>query len=200
MRWFLLVVLESLKSLFSSWWCLFYIYRNNWTRPSSHHIFERSPISYLRCKEDFIMGELSQSHDKDPRKDRTIQDSWIWSCPYISSHFYLIYVYVFMSWSYLCLYFHLAVRCPSIQRPQDGGVVPMHCSLGKREFGQRCVVYCKHGYRLTGPATKYCQADKSWSNNAPNECVKGGLIYSFLLIYFEYTNVFFLLYTLLALL
>ena len=70
-----------------------------------------------------------------------------------------------------------AVRCPGLSRPQDGGVVPATCTSGNREFGQRCVVYCKHGYKLSGPATKYCQADKSWSNNAPNECVKSKHFY-----------------------
>ena len=64
------------------------------------------------------------------------------------------------------------MKCPSLNRPQNGGIVPASCTSGKREFGQRCVVYCKHGYRLTGPATKYCQADKMWANSAPNQCVK----------------------------
>ena len=65
-----------------------------------------------------------------------------------------------------------AVLCSALARPKDGGVVPAACGTGSREYRQRCVVYCKHGYRLTGPATKYCQADKSWSTNSPNECVK----------------------------
>ncbi|XP_065060118.1 uncharacterized protein LOC135687479 [Rhopilema esculentum] len=64
------------------------------------------------------------------------------------------------------------VLCSALARPKDGGVVPAACATGSREYGQRCVVYCKHGYRLSGPATKYCQADKSWSTNSPNECVK----------------------------
>ena len=63
-----------------------------------------------------------------------------------------------------------------MQRPNNGGLVPARCHDDKRgfnEYGQRCVAYCRHGYRLRGAPTKYCQADKSWSQNTGLlECVK----------------------------
>uniref|UniRef100_A0A7M5WWB1 Hemicentin-1 n=2 Tax=Clytia hemisphaerica TaxID=252671 RepID=A0A7M5WWB1_9CNID len=68
------------------------------------------------------------------------------------------------------------VKCPTLQRPINGGLVPARChddQRGYNEFGQRCVTYCRHGYRLRGAPTKYCQANKSWSNNnGPLQCVK----------------------------
>jgi len=68
------------------------------------------------------------------------------------------------------------VKCPIISRPANGGVVPARChddARGYNEFGQRCVTYCKHGYKLRGPSTKHCQADKKWSNSDDTvKCVK----------------------------
>lgn len=68
------------------------------------------------------------------------------------------------------------VKCPVLSRPSNGGLIPARChddGSGFNEFGQRCVAYCKHGYRLRGPPTKYCQADKKWSmESAMVECIK----------------------------
>ena len=78
-----------------------------------------------------------------------------------------------------------------MQRPINGGLVPARCHDDKRgynEFGQRCVAYCRHGYRLRGAPTKYCQADKSWSQNTGLlECVKSKDNFSnFLSIFFTF--------------
>ena len=68
------------------------------------------------------------------------------------------------------------MKCPALTRPANGGIVPANCHVGAREFGQRCVSYCKHGYRLRGAATRYCQSDKSWSADSSVQCIKSKLI------------------------
>ena len=69
------------------------------------------------------------------------------------------------------------MKCPLLPRPRNGGMIPARChsdSHGYSEYGQRCVAYCKHGYRLRGPGTKYCQSDKTWTNGQSLvECIKG---------------------------
>lgn len=77
---------------------------------------------------------------------------------------------------YLHVVFFAAVKCPTLPRPVNGGLVPARCHDDRRgfsEYGQRCVAYCKHGYRLRGAITKYCQADQTWTNGTSTvECVK----------------------------
>ena len=86
-----------------------------------------------------------------------------------------------------------AVKCPILQRPINGGLVPARChddQRGYNEFGQRCVAYCRHGYRLRGAPTKYCQHDKSWSQNTGLlECVKGNFLLFFFYIFFANMHV-----------
>ena len=54
--------------------------------------------------------------------------------------------------------------------------MPAACHQGQREFGQRCVPYCKHGYKLAGPSVKYCQSNRRWSSEAPAICVPSKLL------------------------
>ena len=55
--------------------------------------------------------------------------------------------------------------------PENGGLIPASCHNGEREFGQRCVSYCKHGYKRRGPAVKYCESNKKWSTDAEMICI-----------------------------
>ncbi|XP_064616221.1 sushi, von Willebrand factor type A, EGF and pentraxin domain-containing protein 1-like [Liolophura sinensis] len=58
------------------------------------------------------------------------------------------------------------IRCPRLTAPKYGKVQP-----GGLEFGATARVTCDEGYRLIGPETRSCQADKTWSgeNNSCEE-------------------------------
>ena len=71
----------------------------------------------------------------------------------------------------LLVHYISAVKCPALSLPQNGGLVPAACHQGQREFGQRCVPYCKHGFKLVGPSVKYCQSNRKWSSDATSICV-----------------------------
>eukprot|EP00795_Rhopilema_esculentum_P012584 gene12584-3284_t len=63
------------------------------------------------------------------------------------------------------------VKCSSLKMPLNGGLVPASCHQGQREYGQRCVSYCKHGYKIQGPTVRYCQSNKQWSSSSETYCV-----------------------------
>ena len=67
----------------------------------------------------------------------------------------------------------IAVLCPKISVPVNGGVVPASCSQADVESGMRCVFFCNDGYELSGPRYSTCQSDRSWSDMALVSCVKG---------------------------
>ena len=76
----------------------------------------------------------------------------------------------------LTFFFCLAVVCPKLTVPDNGGVVPSSCSQADVEYGTRCVFYCGDGYALRGPRYTRCQDDTSWSEIAPLSCVRGQFI------------------------
>ena len=71
----------------------------------------------------------------------------------------------------------VAVMCPKLTVPDNGGVIPASCSRTGVEYGTRCVFYCDDGYELSGPRYSTCQADTSWSEIAPLSCVRGMLMW-----------------------
>ena len=83
-------------------------------------------------------------------------------------------------------FFSVALYCPKVQEPANGGVLPAYCAKNPdgAEFGQRCVYYCDSGYELRGPRYKSCQADQTWSETMESTCERGEKVHSVLLINF----------------
>ena len=69
---------------------------------------------------------------------------------------------------YGCTLFLLVVRCPRLLPPPHS--VQSGCGAGAmyNVFGDKCLLYCDVGYRLiNGSTERICQANGTWSGQAP---------------------------------
>ena len=64
---------------------------------------------------------------------------------------------------------HIAIDCGPLSDPENGGV-----SLRGTTFGSGALYFCNTGFTLTGPSSRLCMANGSWSGEAPvceRECM-----------------------------
>ncbi|XP_070536067.1 uncharacterized protein [Ptychodera flava] len=54
--------------------------------------------------------------------------------------------------------------CEGLTEPQHGTITPASCQ-SESNYGDQCVYNCSHGYQVTGPSTKQCLHDGTWSLN-----------------------------------
>ena len=63
-----------------------------------------------------------------------------------------------------CSVLYAAVECPALQNPTNGTV-----TYDERVYPNEAVYECEDGFELSGEATRECQIDGDWTNDAP-EC------------------------------
>ncbi len=65
------------------------------------------------------------------------------------------------------MFFPSVRRCPKLNPPMHGYLT---CSSDGNNYGAVCEYYCDPGFERTGFATRVCQLNRSWSDEAA-QCV-----------------------------
>lgn len=108
-------------------------------------------------------------------------------CEMIAIILYLQYLFPIL---FYFIFFHLVVKCPSIEAPSHGMVSPSTCQIPSGvNYKTECMFSCNVtvGYQLEGASKVSCLESGSWSEDTSKTICRGKNHYNLLKAFTQFT-------------